>query len=117
MGCSPRSTSSSTSPSAVCRKVSASIAAMPRPRSGCATAITIRCSASGHRDGRQSVAQSGGELLVRRRLAGEIDVEVEHREVVARERGGVAGEGVGEGTDVVELGVGGREVVAAALER
>ena len=71
----------------------------------------------GQRDGRQSVAQLGGELLVRRRLAAEIGVEVEHREVVARERGGVAGEGVGQGTDVVELDVGSREVAATALER
>ena len=71
----------------------------------------------GQRDGRQSVAQFGGELLVRRRLAAEIGVEVEHREVVARERGDVAGEGVSEGTDVVELDVGSREVAAMALER
>jgi len=54
---------------------------------------------------------------VRRCLAGEIGVEVQYREVVARQRGGVAGEGIGERTDVVELDVGSREVVAAALER
>ena len=71
----------------------------------------------GQRDGRQSVAQCGGELRVRRRLAGEIGVEVEQREVVARQRGGVAGEGVSEGTDVVEPDVGSREVATAALER
>ena len=84
-------------PRTVCRNVSASIAAMPRPRSGCATAITIRCSASGNGTVARACAQCGGELLVRRRLAGEIGVEVEHREVVARERGDVAGEGVQRG--------------------
>jgi hypothetical protein len=71
----------------------------------------------GRFDACERCAQHSGEFVVRWRLPRAFRVEVEHGNVVARERRGMSGEGTRDGVYVVEVDIGGSEVALPPLER
>ena len=92
------------------------MADIPRPRSGWATATTMRCSAGGSGISASAARSGRGQLVARRGRAGMLGVEVEDGQIVVGQRAGVAREGGRHRADVVEVDVRRRQMAPAALE-
>ena len=92
------------------------MADIPRPRSGWATATTMRCSARGNGISASAVRSGRGQLVARRGRARVHGVEIEDGQIVVGQRAGVARESGRHRADVVEVDVRRRQMAPAALE-